>query len=292
MVSDARMPDGEPIVTKAPPWHLAVTLDIFLSSISSGTFIIAAMLFIISPIRWAVPSILGFFVAFAVEVADLIALVADLGDPYRFHHMLRMMKFRSPMSLGVWLSSGLAFFAFLASAISFLITRGNLNLIGALQIVAAIGALFALGVAMYKGVLFSATAQPVWNSIRWLGADLSISAGACGITMMLAIATVIGDFTGALTLRFAAGCILTIDAVAIALVMRHINRALAPKIGRVELISWNVVTILIGAAIPAVLAFLPRYFAAIDLIILTLTLAGAFTFKHILVMLPHWLSAE
>jgi hypothetical protein len=102
----------------------------------------------------------------------------------------------------------------------------------------------------------------------------------------------IGDFTGALTLRFVAGGILTIDAVAIALVMRHINRALAPRISRIQLILWNVMTILVGAAIPAVLAFLPRYFAVIDLIILGLTLAGAFAFKHILVMLPHWLSRE
>jgi hypothetical protein len=292
MPFDARMPGGDPIVTKPPPWHLAVTLDVFLSSISSGTFIIAAILFLISPIRWAVPSILGFFVGFLVELADLMALVVDLGDPLRFHHMLRMMKFRSPMSLGVWLSGGFAFFAFLASAISFQITRGNLNLIGTLQMVAAIGALFALGVAMYKGVLFSTTAQPVWSSMRWLGADLSISAGACGIAMMLAIVTVIGDFTGALRLRFVAGCILMIDAVAIALVMRHVNRALAPRISRIQLIFWNVMTILVGAAIPAVLAFLPRYFAAIDLIILALTLIGAFAFKHILVMLPHWLSPE
>jgi len=292
MRSDVRMLGGEPIVTKAPPWHLAVTLDVFLSSISSGTFIIATILFLISPIRWAVPSILGFFVAFVVELADLIALVADLGDPFRFHHMLRMMKFRSPMSLGVWLSSGLAFFAFLATAISFLISRGNLNLIGALQITAAIGALFALGVAMYKGVLFSATAQPVWSSMRWLGADLSISAGSCGITMMLAIVTMIGDFTGALRLRFVAGWILTIHAVAIALAMRHINRALAQHQSRGEIILWNVTTVVVGAVIPAALAFLPRYFAAIDLIILALTLAGAFAFKHILVMLPHWLSIE
>jgi hypothetical protein len=292
MPADTRMPDGESIVTKAPPWHLAVTLDVFLSSISSGTFIIATILFLISPIRWAVPSILGFFVGFVVEVADLMALVADLGDPLRFHHMLRMMKFRSPMSLGVWLSGGFAFFAFLASAISFLISRGNLNLIGALEITTAIGALFALGVATYKGVLFSATAQPVWSSMRWLGADLSISAGACGITMMLVITTLIGDFSGALTLRFVAGCILSIDAVALAFAMRHINRALAPKITRLRLMLWSVVAIIVGAVIPAVLAFLPRYLSMIDLIILGLTLTGAFAFKHVLVMLPHWLSRE
>jgi hypothetical protein len=35
--------DGERIVTKAPPWHLAVTLDLFLSSIASGTFIVSGL---------------------------------------------------------------------------------------------------------------------------------------------------------------------------------------------------------------------------------------------------------
>jgi hypothetical protein len=45
MASEARIHfvDGERIVTKAPPWHLAVTLDLFLSSIASGTFIVSGL---------------------------------------------------------------------------------------------------------------------------------------------------------------------------------------------------------------------------------------------------------
>src|SRR6266478_3636532 len=94
---DAR--DGDRIVTKAPPWHAAVTFDLWFSSIASGTFIVAATLFLLSPFRWGIIAIVGFFVAFPLEIADLICLVLDLGDPLRFHHMLRTMKFRSPMSL-------------------------------------------------------------------------------------------------------------------------------------------------------------------------------------------------
>ena len=33
---------------------------------------------------------------------DLALLVLDLGDPLRFHHMLRVFKPSSPMSLGTW----------------------------------------------------------------------------------------------------------------------------------------------------------------------------------------------
>ncbi len=294
MVSEARIKflDVNRIVTKAPPWHSAVTLDLFLSSIASGTFIVASILFLTSPVRLAVPSIYGFFVAFVFEIADLTALVVDLGDPMRFHHMLRMMKFRSPMSLGVWLTSGLAVFAFLASVISILIARGNLNLVGALEIVAALGLVFAIGVATYKGVLLSTTAQPVWKELRWLGADLSISAGACGVTMMLAIATASGDFTGAIVLRFAAGFVLVIYTVTVAIAMRPINHALAARTGRVEIVFWNLISVVVGGALPAALAFLPRYFGAIDYVILVCTLAGALAFKHELVMLPHWIGAD
>ena len=41
-------------------------------------------------------------VALVFLAADLVLLVVDLGDPWRFHHMLRMFKPGSPMSLGVW----------------------------------------------------------------------------------------------------------------------------------------------------------------------------------------------
>jgi len=294
MASEARIKflDGSRIVTKAPPWHSAVTFDLFLSSIASGTFIVAAILFLLSPVRWAVPSTLGFGVALVFEIADLMSLVVDLGDPMRFHHMLRMLKFRSPMSLGVWLTNGLAFFAFLASVVSILIARGNLNLVGVLEIVAALGLVFAIGVSTYKGVLLSTTAQPVWKELRWLGADFSISAGACGATIMLAIATASSDFTGAIALRFVAGLLLVIYTVTVAITMRHINHALAPRTGRAEIIFWNVMAVIVGGALPAALAFLPWSFTAIDYVILACTLAGALAFKHALVMLPHRVGAD
>src|SRR5260370_7689768 len=41
-------------------------------------------------------------VAFVLLLVDLVCLVLDLGDPLRFHHMLRVFKPSSPMSLGTW----------------------------------------------------------------------------------------------------------------------------------------------------------------------------------------------
>ena len=45
---------------------------------------------------------LAYPVALVLLLADLLCLVLDLGDPLRFHHMLRVFKPSSPMSLGTW----------------------------------------------------------------------------------------------------------------------------------------------------------------------------------------------
>jgi Ni/Fe-hydrogenase subunit HybB-like protein len=280
------------VVTKAPPWHLAVTLDLFLSSISSGTFIVAALLLLLSPGKWLPTSAIGFVISFLVEMADLISLVADLGDPRRFHHMLRMMKVRSPMSLGVWLSSGLAVFAFFSSLVSIVILRGSPNLAVLLKVVAAPGLLFALGVAMYKGVLLSATAQPVWGSVRWLGADLSISAGTCGIVTLLAIATVIGDFGLISAMRYATGWMLMLHTVALIIVLADINHVFSGgNKDRVAVLFWNLTATVFGGLLPTILTFVaPPEVPSANYAITVLTLSGTLVFKHTLISIPGRLS--
>lgn len=284
--ADVQALDGERIVTKAPPWHLSVSLDLFFSSVASGTYIVAAILLLASPFRWGIVALFGFFVAFPVEIADLIALIVDLGDPMRFHHMLRTLKFSSPMSLGVWLSSGLAVFAFICAVVSAMLLRGDFMLIATLRWIAATGLPFALGVAIYKGVLLSATAQPVWRRMRWLGAILSISSGTCGLSVMMALAAALGDDSGAAALRFAAGVLLALYTLMLVFAMGPVNRALAPRIGRSAIIWWNALAVYMGGAIPAALAFLPDYMPHTEYIILAITLVGALSLRHVLILIP------
>ncbi|MBO0768188.1 MAG: polysulfide reductase NrfD [Solirubrobacterales bacterium] len=91
-------------------------------------------------------------------------LVADLGRPERFHHMLRIFKPRSPMSMGSWclsLFGGIAF----SAVVSDLLERPRLaRFLGALSV--PVGAYLG----SYTGVLLASTAVPVWKqSARFLG---------------------------------------------------------------------------------------------------------------------------
>src|SRR5256885_5928587 len=58
----------------------------------------------------------GFYVAAAALVPCAPLLIADLGRPERFHHMLRIFKPLSPMNLGAWTLTGFTPIAFARAA--------------------------------------------------------------------------------------------------------------------------------------------------------------------------------
>jgi len=109
---------------------------------------------------------LGLAAAGAVIAPAL--LIADLGRPKRFLYMLRVFKWRSPMSMGVWI---LMFFSSCAVPASLLaegtelLTRYGVpeGFQRSLLFLLLIGAaLFGLLLATYTGVLLGATAVPAW----------------------------------------------------------------------------------------------------------------------------------
>jgi len=210
----------------------------------------------------------------------------------RFHHMLRTLKVSSPMSLGVWLSSGLAIFGFFAAVISTLVLRGNFMLLAPLRWVAIAGLPFALGVALYKGVLLSTTAQPLWSRMRWLGALLSLSSGTCGLTIMLALAAFVGDDSGARSLRFASGVLLALYSVALVVEMAPLMRAFTSRSAAATIAAGSVLALVVGGAIPAALALLPDYFPHPEYLIMAATLAGALSLRHVLVIIPQRVSVS
>ena len=71
------------------------------------------------------------------------------------------------------------------------------------RIMLVVGLVPALGAAVYKGVLFSTTAQPGWSRARWLGGYFANSALLLGAVELLLLATLMGPPKAAAMLRFA-----------------------------------------------------------------------------------------
>jgi hypothetical protein len=158
---------GLPLL-KPPTWTWEVPAYFFLGGISgmSACIAFAAQLFQAPTnlIR------LALWVGFIGAAICPALLISDLGRPTRFLNMLRVFKWRSPMSMGSWILVGFSGCGFFAVAAMELIVRGYTHpaIVMVLWLGEASGALMGLLLASYTGVLLGATAIPVWSENRTL----------------------------------------------------------------------------------------------------------------------------
>jgi hypothetical protein len=88
-----------------------------------------------------------------------VFLINDLGRPARFHHMLRVFKVSSPMSVGSWILSA---YGPMAGAAALSDLTGILPPAGAAATTAA--AVLGPAVTTYTAVLLCDTAVPAWHA--------------------------------------------------------------------------------------------------------------------------------
>jgi formate-dependent nitrite reductase membrane component NrfD len=158
---------GRPIL-KAPVWTHDVPAYLFTGGLAAGSSLLAAGADLTGR-----PGLrrTGRLTSLAALGASAYFLINDLGRPERFHHMLRVAKPTSPMSVGAWIltafgpAAGVAAAAELAAALP---RRGVLGLVrrvlppaGRAAGVAAAG--IAPALATYTAVLIADTAVPSWH---------------------------------------------------------------------------------------------------------------------------------
>ena len=164
------------VITKTPPWRGLTAWDIFFNNLSIGTFLAATLAVALAPGRFVGLTLVAYPLALLLLLIDLALLISDLGDPKRFHHMLRVFKPSSPMSFGTWSLSAygvLLGIATVAAVLHWPLFAG-LHAIGPLwmlilalgNVAALLAVIPALGGILYKGVLFSVTSQPGWKDAR------------------------------------------------------------------------------------------------------------------------------
>jgi hypothetical protein len=158
---------GRPIL-KPPVWTWEIAAYLFTGGLAAGSSLLAAggQLTGRVEVRRA-----GRIAALAAVTASAGLLVKDLGRPERFHHMLRVAKPTSPMSVGTWILAGYgpaAGLAAVAEMAPLLPARGALGLarralppVGRAAGLAAAVAAPALGT--YTAVLLADTAVPSWH---------------------------------------------------------------------------------------------------------------------------------
>jgi hypothetical protein len=158
---------GRPIL-KPPAWDWRIPAYLFAGGLSAGSTLLSTGADLSGR---PVLRRRGRVAALGALGASTYFLVSDLGRPERFHHMLRVAKPTSPMSVGTWVLTafgpGVG-----AAAVSELVPARWRSwwparlLRGLARALGLASAATAPGVATYTAALLSQTAVPGWHEVR------------------------------------------------------------------------------------------------------------------------------
>jgi hypothetical protein len=211
-------------------------------------------------------------------------LVLDLGDPLRFHHMLRVFKPGSPMSLGTWCLTIFSLPLTAAAGLSLLAELGW-DFEWARITAVVVGLLPGFGSAAYKGVLLSTNAQPGWKDARWLGGYLTNSALLMGCGELLVLSALMEQKQATDILRSAFIVLLVLNVIPLGLLFANLRPTHARLYTRGQ--QWLVgLLIAAGTVIPLGLLLLNGDMLFI-LVAVVVLLSESWVIRFVYVKIPH-----
>ncbi len=179
-MTETRSYYGRPVI-KEPTWTWEIPVYFFTGGLSGASSVLSLSARLFGNEKLSRTAL---YVGAVADLASPALLVADLGRPERFHHMLRVVKVTSPMNVGAWI---------------LLVNGGASNAAAALELLgwlrpvrvlaSVVSALAGPPLATYTGVLLADTAVPVWHDARrelpWIfGASAAASAGAAACVFL------------------------------------------------------------------------------------------------------------
>jgi formate-dependent nitrite reductase membrane component NrfD len=304
----------EPGLLQSSDWPLLIDLYFFLGGVAGGAFVIATIANFVDRQRYQDIVRIGYYVAFLALLPCPILLIADLGYPTRFLHMLMVskpstaigmgavtvgplhLKPFSPMSAGAW---GLLIFGlctFLCALDVFLTDRGGRSLTGLRTVAGVAGSVFGFFIAAYPGVLLGATARPLFINAHWLGAvflAVGAATGGAAIALILALLRGAGSREGLARVMRVMSVALVVELIALILFVVSVKMAgsagLSAALGQLLAGRYGVPfwlgVVIIGVVAPLVLqrwtarAGAPGMAALVSVLVLI----GGFLTKYVLI---------
>ena len=285
-------------------WGMPIIIYLYLGGLAGGAYIISALADLCDIDEDKLIGKIGFTVALIGILIGTLCLLYDLGRPERFLNIVKVYKFTSPMSVGVW--GVITFTAF--SVLSVLMIYGlnkdakgiwrlgyYISLVVPRKAVNAIGLSVGVFLAAYTGVLLTETSRPFWSDTPFLGA-LFLSSGVStaiafiyffyGMKRHDEIAQI-----NKYKLKLVDNMAIIAEIVILIFMMIQLN-----NIGHLAYLSkfktlWIVGVILIGMVIPIILNFISIIRFRVkgmklgtDYITPILILIGGFLLRYVVVM--------
>ena len=173
-MTEARSYYGRPLL-KGPVWEPDIAAYLFTGGLAGASATLAAAA------RRRGNEVLArraLMVALAGLIVSPALLIRDLGRPARFHHMLRVLKVTSPMSVGTWVLSASGLATGVATGCEVMGVMPRLR-----TVTEAAAGVLGPALSTYTAVLIADTAVPAWHEARFelpfvFAASSAASAGA------------------------------------------------------------------------------------------------------------------
>ncbi len=257
---------------QAPNWEVWIVLYFFVGGIAGGAYFVSALVDLFGSREDRPVVRIGYYLSLPLVLLSAVFLIADLGRPERFLHMLfdvgaggLSLKLQSPMSTGAYVLFFFGVFSFLA-VVDALIEEGRLPWQGLRRayegpvrnILVALGGLLGLYMATYTGVLLSVTHLPLWATSPLLGALFGASAVSTGLAAVALILAVAGSDLGAAwsKLKRADNWAIGLEIVFLALLMLTLGTSAAVLLQGTSALLMAI-TVVAGLAAPLVLQLIP-----------------------------------
>jgi polysulfide reductase chain C len=194
------MPPAEHFASP-PEWQWWILGYFFFGGLAGGSYALGTLLRFAGDARDELAARVAFITSFIALIPCPIFLTIDLGQPFRFWHMLvdtgpdggLVFKPWSPMSLGSWALLLFGLFSFV-SFVGALAAPGQARAAdgpgrvqrsGAGLVWNAIGTLLGLFICGYTGVLLAVSNQAVWSDAGWALGGMFLASALAGATALL-----------------------------------------------------------------------------------------------------------
>jgi protein NrfD len=282
--------------TASPNFGWFIILYFFIGGIAGGALLLAGLLRVFGTSTDRPYIRVASLVAFIGALISGFLLIIDLSVPLRFWHMmiqnntgLPILKWWSPMSVGVWILLLFGFFSLLATLESLAVddhprlrtlrflSRPPFATIGAMG-----GIVFGLALAGYTGVLLAVTNRPLWADSSWLGIVFLFSAISTAMATLLLLShwrRFDSPMTNAWLARFD-NITLVLELIAIVCFLISLGGA-----ARALLNAWGVVlvlgVILAGIIVPLLIQRRPSHGIVLPAV---LVLTGGFILRMVIML--------
>src|SRR5512133_653239 len=106
---------------QVPMWQWWIVAYFFLGGVAGGAYFLSTIIELVGAPEDRPAARMGYYIAFPLAIACAILLIADLGQPLRFWHMmvysrtvLRCVNWPAPMSIGAFARLLFGLFSFLS----------------------------------------------------------------------------------------------------------------------------------------------------------------------------------